>query len=152
MSSFDETLEPVLYDDYFSDPEDPGVETTIEHRGKLLKFRLKKSLTLDEKQLASDAGVKFELDKDGNPKITRMDQAAYTREIVFSGLKEWPFTYSNHPNIAANLRGKPVPITRHHVSRMDGVLAEKIAAVILGQREAQQKALDPFDQKSGEDS
>lgn len=159
MSGIDETVnyikervaeeaEAMLYDDYFTDEDDPGVEAIIEHKGKLLRFRLKKSLTLDEKQLASDAAVNIELDKEGNPHITRMDQAAYTKAIVFAGVLEWPFTYSHHPKIAANLRGKPVPLTRYHVSRMDGALADKIAQVILGQREAQQRALDPFVEKS----
>jgi len=141
--------EDMLYDDYFTDEDDPGVKAVIEHKGKLLEFRLKKSLTLDEKQLASDAAVGIELDKDGNPHITKMDQAAYTKAIVFAGVLGWPFKYSNHPKIAANLRGKPVPITKYHVSRMDGVLAEKVANIILGQQGAQQKAIDPFAQKSG---
>lgn len=152
MGSIEETVnqasEELLYDDFFSDPEDEGVEAVIEHRGKQLVFRLKRSMTLAEKQRAADAAIEVSLDKEGNPTITKMDQAAYTQEIVLSGVKEWPFTYSHHPKIAANLRGKPVPITRHHVSRMDGGLAEKIAAVLLGQREAQQKALAPFEQKS----
>lgn len=147
-----EEAEAMLYDDYFTDEDDPGVEAVIEHKGKQLKFRVKKSLTLDEKQLASDAAVAIELDKDGQPHVTKMDQAAYTKAIVFAGVLEWPFKYSQHPKIAANLRGKPVPITKYHVSRMDGVLADKIANVILGQREAQQKAIDPFAQKSGEGS
>lgn len=148
----DLTGEDILYDDFFTDEDDPGIAVVIEHKGKLLPFRVKKSLTLSEKQLAADAGVSIELDKAGNPSIKKMDQSAYTREIVLSGVKEWPFKYGEHPKIAANLRGKTVPITRHHVSRMDGVLAEKVAGVILGQQEVQRAAVDPFEQKSDEDS
>lgn len=148
----DETInlsgEDVLYDDFFSDPDDEGVEAVIEHKGKMLTFRLKKSLTLAEKQRAADASLGFELSPDGTPKITKMDQSAYTQEVVLAGVKSWPFRYSNHRKIAEHLRGTPVPINRYSVSRMDGTLAEKVAAVILGQREAQQKALDPFEQKS----
>lgn len=150
MSKIDETVdtiktlvtdavEEVLYDDYFTDENDPGVVAVVEHLGKKLKFRVKKSLTLSEKQLASSAAVSFSLDKDGNPTITKMDQAAYTSQVVLAGVKSWPFKYRS---------GEPVPINRLTVSRMDGTLAEKVAAVILGQREAQQKALDPFAPKS----
>lgn len=131
--------EEVLYDDFFSDPSDEGVEAVIEHRGKPLTFRLKKSLTLAEKQLAADAAVGISLDKEGTPTITRMDQAAYTREVLLAGVKDWPFRYKDHSK---------VPINRQSIARMDGGLAEKVAAVILGQREVQQKALDPFAQKS----
>lgn len=140
--------EAMLYDDYFSDENDLGVEVEISHKGKLLPFRLKKSLTLAEKQRASDAAVEIKLDKDGNPTISRMDQSAYTREIILAGVLEWPFKYSEHRNIAEELRGRAVPINRYSVSRIDGILGDKIAAAILGQREVQQKAIDPFDQKS----
>lgn len=159
MGSIDETVnnlnglvaaeaEAMLYDDYFSDPDDEGVEAVIEHRGKPLVFRLKRSLTLEEKQRAADAGVSIEVDKEGTPKLTKMDQAAYTREIVLAGIKEWPFRYGTGIKVDPKFRGAPVPINRQTVSRMDGALADKIAAVLLGQRGVQQKALDPFEQKS----
>lgn len=133
----------ILYDDFFTDENDRGVEAIIEHKGKMLKFRLKKSLTLDEKQRAADAGVAITLDKQGNPKVTKMDQAAYTRAVLLAGVKYWPFEYSP---------GKPVPISEKTIRRLDGGLADKIASVILGQQEAQGQALDPFAQKSEEDS
>jgi hypothetical protein len=143
MGSIEVENESFLYDDFFTDENDRGVETIIEHDGRKLKFRVKKSLTLDEKQRATDAGVVITLDKDGNPKISKMDQAAYTRAVLLAGVKYWPFEYSP---------GKPVPITEKTVRRIDGTLADKVAGVILGQQNAQAQALDPFVQKSEEDS
>lgn len=144
MGSIDiEVQETVLYDDYFTDENDRGVEAVIEHNGKFLKFRLKKSLTLEEKQRATDAGVGIVLDKNGEPKITKMDQAAYTRAVLLAGVKFWPFEYSP---------GKPVPISEKTIRRLDGGLGDKIASVILGQQIAQAQALDPFAPKSEEGS
>lgn len=139
----DQVLDTVLYDDYFSEPGDKGVDVVIEHRGKKLRFRLKKSLNLDEKQRAADAAIDFTLDKDGKPEITRMSQAEYTRQIVLAGTKKWPFEFS---------AGKPVPLDEAHVRKLDGELADKIAGFILGQRQAQEDALVPFEMKSEEGS
>lgn len=139
MAGVTQKLETVLYDDYFTDPNDPGVDVSIAHRGKLLTFRLKKSLTLAEKQIAANAGVSISIDGTGQPTLNKMDQSAYTREILIAGVKAWPFAYQD---------GTPVPITRDTISRMDGELAEKISFVLLGQREAQAQALVPFGKKS----
>lgn len=139
----DKTLDTVLYDDYFSEPGDKGVAAIIEHRGKKLRFWLRKSLTLDEKQKAADAAIEFTLDAEGKPTITKMSQAEYTRQVVLTGTKKWPFEFSP---------GKPVPVSEKFVKMLDGDLADKIAAVILGQRQAQEDALVPFEMKSGEDS
>ena len=135
-----DAIDAILYDDYFTEPGDKGVEVAVEHKGKLLKFRVKKSLTLAEKQAASDAAITISLDKEGTPTLQRMDQAAYTAAVLLGGLKWWPFEYS---------KGNPVPINAKTIARLDGALGDKIAAIILGQRDAQVAALDPFGAKSG---
>lgn len=139
----EEKSQSLLFDDYFTSPNSPGVAATVVHRGVEIKLKIKKSLTLDELQQAADAGLALSIDKAGQAQVTKMDQGAYSRKVVLLGVKQWPFTYDD---------GSPVPINKNTVAMMDGNLANKIADVILGNREAQQKALDPFVEKSEEDS
>lgn len=144
----DMTEQTVLYDDFFSESGDRGVETIIEHRGKQLTFRMRKSITLGEKQDAMAASVSISLTKDGTPRIDRMDNAAYTEAIVLAAVKAWPFVYpKDYPD--KSLAGRPVPINAETVHKLDGALSEKIAAIVQGQGDAQKAALTPFEMKSG---
>lgn len=127
-----------LYDDFFSDPSARGTQVQVDHRGKTLEFRIKKSLTLAEKQAATEAAVEFSIDKNGTPRIGKMDQAEYTKAILLAGLKYWPFEYAP---------GKPVPINGETIARLDATLAEKVSLLILGQQEKQEEALGPFGKK-----
>jgi hypothetical protein len=130
-----------LFNDYFSDPDDPGIEVVIHAKGKDIPFRIKRSLTLKEKQAASDAAVKIDFDVKGNPKLSKVNQGEYTEKITLAGLKWWPYTYGN---------GKPVPINAQTVAAHDSVINEQLAALILGVAEVQQQALTPFEMKSDE--
>lgn len=136
-------MDTFLFDDYFADDSTRGIEVNIPFKGKVLPFRIKRIMTIRERQKANDAGLEFGLDEAGAPKVTKMDQAAYNIEIVLAGLKWWPFEFQP---------GKPVPITRKHVEKMDGALLELIAGLILGVGEVQVAALDPFVKKSGDPS
>ena len=128
------------FDDYFSGSE---VEVIIPFRGKLLPFRLKKSLTLQERQKANDAAIKIELSKDGKPVISRQDQGAYTNTVILLGLRSWPFEYRP---------GKPVPINMETIAKLDGNMADELATRILNGVEVDQKELDPFEKESDEAS
>lgn len=138
----------ILYDDYFSESGDPGAEVEVEHRGKKLKFRLRKSLTLGEKQDALAASVDITLSKDGTPRIDRMDNAAYTEKIVLAAVKAWPFVYPQDFH-DKSLAGRSVPINKETVHKLDGSLSEKLSNIVLGQETAQGTALSPFVMKSG---
>jgi hypothetical protein len=124
-----------LWEDYSADPSDRGVSIQIEHHGKDLPFRIRRSLTIDERQRANEAAIEIQIDKNGLPIITKQDQAAYTKEIVLIGLKHWPFEYSP---------GKPVPLTRANILKLDGSLLDKLAAAILGATEVKAEQYDPF--------
>ena len=139
MSSDTETL---LYDDFFSDPADEGVPVEVWHRGKRLEFKLRKSITLKERQLATDASIKISLDESGKPKLEKVDQSAFTTEVLSHALKSWPFKYRD---------GREVPINRHTVAALDSSLADKLVAQVVRQDSAQEEALDPFVQPSEED-
>jgi hypothetical protein len=130
-----------LFDDYFSDPDDPGVEVVIHAKGKDIPFHIRRVLTLGEKQAASDAAVKIDFDVKGNPKLRSVNQGMYTEAIVLAGLKAWPYEYAP---------GKPVPINAKTVHAHDGGINEQLAALILGIAEVQQQALTPFEMKSDE--
>lgn len=130
-----------LYDDFFSEPGDRGVEVMIPWRGKNLPFRLRKSLTIGEKQAAMEKAVSISVTKEGIPKIERMDQGAYSREIALKAITFWPFEFS---------RGKPVPINKETIAKIDGSLLEKIVTIVTGQDQQQEQALGPFEMKFGE--
>lgn len=130
----------VLYDDFFSESGDPGVETVIEHRGKMLKFRMRRSVTLGEKQDAMASSIAISLAKDGTPHIDRMDNAAFNEALVLASVREWPFKFAD---------GNPVPINKETVHKLDSALSEKIVAIVNGQAESQKEALVPFEMKSG---
>lgn len=134
------TNEIYSFNDYFVDPSAPGVEVVVRFNGKDIPFRIRRSLTLKEKQKASDAAIAFEIDEEGKPTLSKMDQSAYTLEILVAGLLAWPFEYSP---------GQPVPINRETIEMLDGTLQSEVAARILGVGEAQAKALAPFGMKSG---
>lgn len=131
--------EQFLWEEFSADEKDRGIEVKIEYHNKMLPFRVKRALTIDERQRANDAAIKIELDKSGKPRITKQDQAAFTKEIVLVGLKFWPFEYH---------AGKPVPINRETVSVLDGGLLDQIASHILGIAEVDKAELDPFERKS----
>jgi len=135
------TKDSFLWDEFSSDPGDRGVEVIIEWKGKLLPFRIKRALTLDERQRANQAAIEIGLSDEGKPVIVKQDQAAYTKEIVLIGLKFWPFEYSP---------GKPVPINLKNISILDGGILDKLASHILGLVEVKKVELDPFAPKSDE--
>lgn len=138
----------VLYDDFFSESGDPGVETIIEHRGKMLKFRMRRSVTLGEKQDAMASSIAISLAKDGTPHIDRMDNAAFNEALVLASVREWPFVYpKDYPD--TSLAGTSVPINKDTVHKLDSALSEKIVAIVNGQAESQKEALVPFEMKSG---
>lgn len=131
-----------LWENYSTDASDRGVEIFIEWKGDIIPFRIKRSLTIDERQIANNAAIEIKLDeKTGAPVIARQDQAAYTKQVVLLGLKWWPFEFNP---------GKPVPITMKNISALDGGLLEKIAAHILGAVQVDKAKLDPFVPKSEE--
>lgn len=129
-----------LFDEYFSGSD---IEIHIPYKGKLIPFRIKRALTLKERQQANDAAIQVNFDSKGKPNLQKNDQAAYTNEIILVGLKFWPFEYRP---------GKPVPINRETVAKLDGNLADEIAARILGAVEVDESALDPFVKESDEAS
>ncbi len=129
------------FNEYFNSPDSKGIEVIVGG----VPFRIRRSLTLDEKQRAQDAGVEIEI-LDGEPNIKRMDQGAYTREVVLMALKSWPFTYDEDYEVV-ELRGQPVPINRETVSALDEYVAEEIAAKVLRIGEVQRTGLSPFVKK-----
>lgn len=130
---------PFLFSEYFSDDKDPGVPVVIEWSGRSIPLRIKHTLTLGERQRANKAAFEFKIGDDGKPILVKQDQAAYTTEIVLAGLLSWPFEYAP---------GRPVPITREIVDKLDGDLASAIASRILSRTKVSATALDPFEKKS----
>jgi hypothetical protein len=129
-----------LFDDYFDSESDRGIEVIIPFKGKALPFRIKRSLTIRERQRINEAAIQIDLDQQtGKPRLTRQDQGAFTTEALLVGLKFWPFEYKP---------GKPVPINHETIAKLDGALADELAARILGTVEVNKETLDPFEKKS----
>jgi hypothetical protein len=128
-----------LWEEYAADSSDRGVLVEIEWRGEVLPFRIKRVLTIDERQRAQQAGVELGIDEKGKPKLIRQDQAAYTKAIVLVGLKEWPFEFEP---------GKRVPINETTVSKLDAGLLDEIALRILGTTQVNKGDLAPFGKAS----
>jgi hypothetical protein len=129
------------WDNFSTTANDRGVEVTIPFEGENIPFRIKRRLTIDERQRANQAAIEISLDKHGKPTIARQDQAAFTKMIVLVGLKFWPFEYAE---------GDSVPINEKTISQLDGRLLDEIAARILGTAEVDQEALVPFEKRSDE--
>ncbi len=133
-----------IWSEYSSDASDRGVEVVVTWRGQSIPIRIKRALTIDERQKANRAAIQIDLDKDGKPTITRQDQSAYTKMICLVGLKYWPFEYSP---------GQPVPINMKTLSEMDGSLLDEISLRILSGTQPPTKAqLDPLESPSEEAS
>ena len=135
--------EEFLWSDFSSDKEDRGIEIRVPFRGKKIPVRIKRALSLDERQQANDAAFKLEFDEKGKPTIAKQDQSAFTKEVCLLGLKYWPFEYS---------KGKPVPINRETLDKADGGLLSEIANRILGITEVKKEELGPFESQSDETS
>lgn len=133
-----------IWSDYSSDANDRGIETSILWRGQEIPIRVKRALTIDERQKANKAAIQIDLDKDGKPTIVKQDQSAYTKMVVLIGLKFWPFEYSP---------GQPVPINMKTITEVDGSLLDEIATRILNATQPPKKAeLDPLESPSDEAS
>ncbi len=146
ITSNDDDL--LLFDDYFSNPNAPGVMMSVFHNGRNIKFKARRSLSLGERQVASDASIKIEIDELGKPVLTKMDQAAFTHEILLMSLKWWPFRYPKDYEIA-ELAGQPVPINVETIAALDQALSDKMVVRILGMGDQQDKAIIPFVRVSG---
>lgn len=141
MSKENTVEDQYMFSDYFSDPEDPGVPVDVIHRGKSIPFRIRRQLSLGEKQLANDAAVEFSVGENGMPTVKKVDQAAFMTEICLIAIKEWPFKYPT---------GKRVPINRQTISKLDSILAEKVSQLVLGVTALPD--MTPFEMKLDEDS
>lgn len=124
-----------LWEEYADDNTDRGVSVDIMWHGEVLPFRIKRVLTIDERQIAQQAGIEIGVDEQGRPKLLRQDQAAYTKAVVRLGLKAWPFEYEE---------GKHVPINEKTVEKLDAGLLDEIAARILGITQVRRSDADPF--------
>lgn len=127
------------WEKYSSNSGDKGISIEIEWQGEMLPFRIKRVLTIDERQRANQAGVVIGIGKDGQPRIEKQDQAAFTKQIVLAGLKYWPFEYGE---------GRPVPITMKNIEALDGGLLDAIAQRILGIVQVNKEDYDPFESQS----
>jgi hypothetical protein len=133
-----------LWENYSADTSNKGIRVELEWQGEVLPFRIKRVLTIDERQRANEAAVmKIGLDKEGRPVIEKQDQSEFTKQIVLAGLKFWPFEFEP---------GKPVPITYKTISQLDGGLLDLLARHILGAVAVKREDYDPFVSQSDEAS
>lgn len=128
-----------LFNDFFDNDEDPGVEFPVIMGGRTVPFHIKRSMTVRERQKATDQSLKKHFDTTGKLVVDGVDEAVFSIEVVFSGLKSWPFTYPD---------GRAVPITRETIAKLPASVLDSLVTVLMNLREDQEKALVPFEKPS----
>ena len=133
---------PFLFDDFFVSPEDPGVEVQIPFKGRLVPIRLKRGLTLAEKENATQAAITRHIDEDtGRVLIDGIDDAKLGSAVVAAYIKEWPFRRAD---------GNPVPATPEFVAQLDSNFSDALMTVIKRLQEGKREEADgPFAPTSG---
>lgn len=121
-----------LFSQYSADDSTVSVEVMG------IPFRIRRALTIKERAKAQEAAVEITLDREGQPKIGKMDNSAFTVEVCLMALKEWPFEEDD---------GTPTPINRETVSRLDPSILDKLAANALGYYNEVNREADPFVRK-----
>jgi hypothetical protein len=126
---------PFFFDDFFVEADDPGVEVTVQMRGRNIPLRIARGLTLRDMAESESAAITSHIDAQGRQVIDSLDSTKAAVELLFRAIKSWPFTFRD---------GRPVPVTREHIEQMLGEGAMSLATRIKASVEAKEEALAPF--------
>jgi hypothetical protein len=132
--------ETFLFEDFFIPADDPGVETSITVNGREIPLRVKRGLSLGDREAARAVATKMDIDlMKGTMKVDSFDEGVFTIELLFRCLVSWPFTKD----------GVAVPITRDNIRALSSSAADEMAKLVQlfvgGNKE---EALAPFEKPS----
>jgi hypothetical protein len=130
----EESVQAFLFDDFFSGQDDPGVEVSIYVRGKQVPIRLKRGLSLAEREEAKNAAITRRIRPDGQMEILAINEAKLQVETLIRAVKSWPFTKD----------GQPVPITRENLLALGSDVADAILLEVTRLAQVREEALVPF--------
>lgn len=130
--------EGFLFDDYFDTGETTRFEVVM--GGRIVVLQLKRHTTLKERKKAATNATTMHFDPTGKPIIDAFDEVSFTIDTVLNAIVEWPFTFRG---------GKPVPITRENVAKLDPTILDSISNFVLGVKQEQIAQLLPFGKGSG---
>jgi hypothetical protein len=132
---------PFLFDDFFVDESDPGVEILVELKGRQVPIRVRRSITLTQKEAAMQGAIQRHITDEGRVVVDGMDDALLSIGVLFAYLVAWPFTRRD---------GSPVPITREAVAALDSNFIETALMALRAKQAAREVEADgPFVPPSG---
>lgn len=127
---------PFLFDDFFVDEADPGVEHTLHLRGRAVPIQVKRGISLADREAATQAAVARHVDEQGRVVIDGMDDAKLSTGLLARLIKSWPFTRAD---------GTPVEVTPENVGRLIAEGADQLLLAIKGAQAAREAEADgPF--------
>lgn len=133
--------EQFLFDDFFVPEDDAGVEETVTIRGREIPIRIKKGLSLKDREEAKSKAVKTHLDPKGALQFDGFDEGAFNIELLARCIKSWPFTYGEgHPKA-----GQQVPVSREMVAQLRADGADAFQELITRLVQDKKEALAPFE-------
>lgn len=137
--------EEFLFDDFFVDGNDPGVEHVMHLKGRDVPLRIKRSVSLGDREAAKSAATKTRINpQTGALSVEGFDEGALKIELLVRSIKSWPFHYKG---------GQPVPINRTTVGQLQLDAAnevDKLFNLLVGVAEVEKEALEDFEKASGE--
>jgi hypothetical protein len=145
----EDLMSDFFYDDFFvsQDERDPGKEVTVKIRGRDVPIRIKRGLSLEDREAAKNQAITKRITPDGKPEIVKLDEGIFAIELLVRNIIYWPFKFRS---------GRLVPITRETIKAMlaDGVDALTKAVMTAMQEQAETTApfLNSSEQTSGEPS
>lgn len=121
------------FDDFFFKDSDTS-SVSVEARGKILPFKIKKGVSFADIRSAQKNAVKVIYKPDGSIQDIQSDEGIAQLELLARTLKEWPF----HQN------GEPVPITRENLDLLDGQVVQQLVLKVRDIIQKGHESLDPL--------
>jgi hypothetical protein len=125
-----------LVDDFFVSASDPGVELSVEFKGRVVPLRVRRSITLGAKEAAMQGAIQRHVTDEGRVVVDGMDDAKLTAGVLHAYLVAWPFSSAD---------GTPLPVTLENIERLDSNFLEAALTVLRNKQTAREEQADgPF--------
>jgi hypothetical protein len=133
--------EDFFYDNFFvsQDATDPGKEVMVTIRGREVPIRIKRGLSLEDREAAKAQAITKRIKPDGTPEIVKLDEGVFAIELIVRNVLSWPFRHRN---------GSKVPITRENIKAMVADGADALATTIMKSIQGQVTATANFTSSS----
>lgn len=148
----------VLFEDFFVDDNDPGVEkdvvlTARDGSKHTIQVRIRRALSLGDREAAKSAATKTHVAPDGSLVVDGFDNGIFMVEVLTRCVIRWPFERAVRDESGAVLSHSPVAVTRDNVRKLKHENGDAFAELVNGivQGAAADKAnMDRFEKPSEE--